>query len=354
MLNFSELIFFFVFFLVLLSLSSFFAGSETALISVNKLRLSHLVKEGSRRAKAAQDLVVRLDKLITTILVWNCLVNTAMAALGTLICVRLLGPELGVLVATFLVTIFILIFGEISPKIFSASNADKASLRVAYPMKFVVWISSPVIGVFTWLGQLVVRSFGGKTSKRTNLVTEEEMRFMIETGKEEGIYGELEKAMLHKIFKFGDLRVEDVMISLSKIASVPVTATEQDLFNVCVEEGHSRVPVYKEEKGNIVGIVYTKDVLHLLLNDQLIKVPDLLHEPYFVPPMMQVTTLLKEFLKRKLQIAIVGYKSRALGLVTLEDLLEEIVGEIDEELPDKLYPGDQPQSKKHKKWFFNR
>ena len=152
----------------------------------------------------------------------------------------------------------------------------------------------------------------------------------------EGIYGEYEKLMLHRIFEFGDLRIEDVMIPLKEVESVPVTATEKDLFDVCVEEGHSRVPVYKDENQNIIGIVYTKDLLHLLLNDQLIKIPDVLHEPYYIPPMMQVTTLLKQFLKRKIQIAIVGSKSRAIGLVTLEDLLEEIVGEIEEEPEEKL------------------
>jgi len=323
-------------FFVLLLLSAFFAGSETALITVNKMRLTHLADQGNKRAKVARELVLHLDKLITTILVWNCLVNTAMAAIGTSICIRIFGADIGILVATFVVTIFILIYGEISPKIFSVSNADKTSLRVAYPMKFVVTLSSPVIEIFAGVGRLVVRMFGGKVGARASLVTEEEMRFMIEHGKDEGIYGEVEKSMLHRIFEFGDLRVEDVMIPLAQVDSVPVSASEKDLFEVCVEEGHSRVPVYKTDEANIIGIVYTKDLLHLLLNDQLIKIPDLLHDPYFVPPMMQVTTLLREFLKRKIQIAIVGYKSKAVGLVTLEDLLEEIVGEIDEEPEEKL------------------
>jgi putative hemolysin len=348
MIELSEIISFLVFFLILLSLSAFFAGSETALISINKIRLSHLVKQGGKRAKVAQDLVLHLDKLITTILVWNCLVNTAMAAIGTLICIKIWGTETGVLIATFLATVIILIFGEISPKIFSASNSVKTALRVAYPMKMVVLISTPVIFIFAKLSQGVVRLFGGKTAKRAPLVTEEEMRFMVEAGKEEGIYGDLERFMLHRIFEFGDLRVEDVMIPLKDIDSVPVTAKESDLFNVCVEEGHQRVPVYKDVKDNIIGIVYSKDLLHLLLNDQLIKIPDVLHEPYYVPPMMQVATLLKQFLRQKFHIAIVGYKTQAVGLVTMEDLLEEIVGEIEEE-PPKL--PDEKLRKKRWRWF---
>jgi CBS domain containing-hemolysin-like protein len=338
----------FILFVVLLFLSAFFAGSETALISVNKVRLSHLVKQGGKRAKVAQELVLRLDRLITTILVWNSLVNTAMAAIGTSICIKVLGPELGVLVATFLVTVLILIFGEISPKIFSASNSDKTALRIAYPMKTVVLISTPIVFVFTRIGRFVVKLFGGKTGKRGPLVTEEEMRFMVEAGKEEGIYGDLERFMLHRIFEFGDLKIEDVMIPLREVDMVSLRATEQDLFDVCAEEGHQRVPVYEEERENIVGIVYSKDLLHLLLNDQLIKIPDILHEPLFVHPMMKVTTLLKEFLKRKLHIAIVGHKTQAVGLVTLEDLLEEIVGEIEEEQP-KL-PDERLKKKRHK-WF---
>jgi len=326
----SEAFGFFILFFVLLFLSAFFAGAETALISVNKIRLSHAMQQGRHRAKIAHYLVLHLDRLITTILVCNNLANIAMASIGTAFFIKLLGPENGILVSTLTITIIVLIFGEISPKVFSSNNAYLVSLIVAYPMYIVIKVLSPIVWIFMKVGHLVIRAFGGKPRTVAALITEEELRYMAEAGKEEGIYGEVERRMLHRIFKFGDLRVEDVMIPLKDVHAVPVSGKEKDLFEVCVEEGHSRVPVYKDENQNIVGIVYTKDLLHLMLNDQLIKIPDVLHEPYFIPPMMKVTTLLKEFLQKKLQIAIVGYRSRAVGLVTLEDLLEEIVGEIDE------------------------
>lgn len=318
-------------FITLFLLSAFFSISETALVAVNKIRLSHFAKQGSRRAKVAQELVLQLDQVIATVLVYNSLVNTAIAAIGTSLSIRLFGPEAGIIISTFIMTMVIVVFGEISPKVFAVSNADTVCLFIAYPMRLIVRFSTPVINIFTKVSNQVSRFFGAAPRSRVSLVTEEEMRFMIEAGKEEGIYGEMERKILHRIFEFGDLRVEDVMIPLSEIHSVPVTATERDLFNVCVEEGHSRVPVHKDSKENIVGIVYTKDLLHLLLNDQLIKIPDILNEPYVVLPAMKVSSLLKEFLHRKLQIAIVGEGSVAVGLVTLEDLLEEIVGEIDEE-----------------------
>jgi CBS domain containing-hemolysin-like protein len=318
-------------FFILLLFSAFFSMSETALISVNKIRLAHGVREGSRWAKIAYDLVLHMDKVITVILILNNLVNTAIAAIGTSLMIQIFGPEAGILISTFVVTVFLLIFGEITPKVFSVSNADRVALIVALPMKFLVKVLDPVANVFTHISNRIVRLFGGKTRARAPLVTEEEMRFMIEAGKEEGIYGEMERKILHRIFEFGGLRVRDAMVPLAKVHAVPITATDDDLFNVCVEEGHSRVPVYQGTRDRIVGIVYTKDLLHLLLNKQLIKIPDVLNEPYTVSPEMTVSALLKEFLNRRVQIAIVSEHGRAVGLVTLEDLLEEIVGEIDEE-----------------------
>ena len=323
-------VFLFFVFAILLFLSAFFSISETALVAVNKIRLSHLAKQGSRRAKAAQELIIHLDQVITTVLVCNNLVNTAIAAIGTSLAMRFLGEELGIIISTFVMTTLIVVFGEISPKVFAISNADKVCLFVAYPMKIIVRFLHPVIIVFTRAGNQVSRLFGSHSKPRISLVTEEEMRFMIEAGKEEGIYGDVERKMLHRIFNFGELHVEDAMIPLEKIDSVSVAATERDLFNVCVEEGRSRIPVYQNDSHNIIGIVYTRDLMHLLLNDQLIKIADVLNEPYFVSPLMRVNALLKEFLTQKLQIAIVGEPGKAIGLVTLEDLLEEIVGEIDE------------------------
>jgi putative hemolysin len=177
-------------------------------------------------------------------------------------------------------------------------------------------------------------------TKRSPLITEEELRTMIEIGKEEGVLSDEERKMLHRIFEFGDTKVADVMIPKEKIIAVDIKASPEDLLNVFVEEGHARLPVYAGSIDNIVGIIYARDLLYILKDRGLFLLPDLVHEAYYVSNKMRVNELLREFQKEKIQIAIVADENKkTLGILTLEDLLEEIVGEIEEEhvnhLPDK-------------------
>ncbi|MDD5270611.1 MAG: hemolysin family protein [Candidatus Omnitrophica bacterium] len=327
--------------LVLLCFSAFFSMSETALISLNKIKLRHMISKGIKNSKLVHQLISKPEKMITSILVGNNLVNTAISVIGAIVFVFFLGEEAGMLAATVIVTIMLLIFGEIIPKMFAVQRSEKVSLAVAKPINLLVIVLNPVAKVFTKLGNAMIKLFGGEVKQRSPLISEEEIRLMIELGKEEGVVEDEERKMLHRIFEFGDTKVGEVMIPLGKVVSIDIDSDAEELLNLFAEEGHSRLPVYKGSPDNIVGIIYARDLLYIWQNKGLVIIPDLVHEPYFVQKDKRVSDLLKDFQKMRAQIAIVtdipalgsetGAPRRAVGLVTLEDLMEEIVGEIDED-----------------------
>lgn len=313
--------------------SGFLSASETSLIGISKIRLRNLVKTGRRNAATLQELIgKKLDKAIVTILVGNNFVNVAISSISTAIFVYFYGPRLGVIISTFCVSFFILVFCEIAPKIFAVQHAERTALFIAPLMKVLLGIFGPIANFFTKLGNLIIRILGGSPAKRSPLVTEEELRLMIEVGKEEGVLTDEERKMLHRIFEFGDTVVSQVMKKKEDITSIDVNASQEEFLNKCLEEGHSRIPVYEGAIDNIIGIVYAHDMLYIMRNKQLFIMRDLVEAPYYVEPTKRVNELLREFQLKKIQIAIVVDKDRKTqGLVTLEDLIEEIVGEIEEE-----------------------
>ena len=313
-------------------LSFFFSLSETALIAISKIRLRHLAEKGVKNARIAQRIVSHLDRLITTILVGNNFVNIGITAIGTAIFIHFFGPKWGIIISTLVVAFFVLVFAEITPKVVSSQYPEKVSLFVARPMSFMIAVLRPIVNVFMTIVFFLIGLFGGKPKQRSALITEEELRLMIEVGKEEGAVSDEERKMLHRIFEFGDTHVGGVMVPNAEMAAIDVNATPEELLNVMVEEGHSRIPVYKGSRENIIGIIYARDLLHIWHNKGLIIVQDLIQPAYFVPGDKKVNELLKNFQRMKIQIAIVVDETKkAQGLVTLEDLIEEIVGEIEEE-----------------------
>lgn len=317
---------------ILILLSAFFSMSETALIALSKIRLRHLVAKGARNAKLVHALVSRPERLITSILVGNNFVNTAISVIGATIFVYLYGERLGIFLATISITVIILIFGEIIPKIFAVQRSEKVSLAIAHPINFLLMILSPLSQVLNRLGNIIIRIFGGEVKRRSPLITEEEIRLMIEVGKEEGVLVEEERKMLHRIFEFGDTLVNEVMVPKEKIVAIDIDSNAEELLDLLVEEGHARIPAYKGSIDNIVGIIFARDLLYILRNKNLIIIQDLIHPAYLVPAKKRVNELLRDFQKMRIQIAIVvDENNKTLGLVTLEDLIEEIVGEIYEE-----------------------
>lgn len=288
----------------------------------------------SRRIKGAQSiqrLVSKLDKFIVAILIGNNFANIAMSAIVTAICVFLFGYKWGIAIATIATAFFIVIICEITPKILAIKLTERIALLIAPIMEIFIKILSPVTAIFTGASNILMKLLRIEPTKRSPLITEEELRLMIELGTEEGFLSDEEGKMLQHIFEFGDIRVMDVMVPKEKIVPVNINSSSEELLNIFVEQGHARLPVYKGSIENIVGIAYAHDLLYILRDKGLFVLQDLIHEPYFVPAKMKVNELLKKFQAEKIQIAIVvDERKKALGLVTLEDLIEEIVGEIEE------------------------
>ena len=316
---------------ILAALSFFFSASETAVIGLSKIRLRHLVNKGVRHAKNIQNVVTQSDKFIAAILIGNDFVNIAISAIITAVFVHFFGYHWGVIIATFLSSFFVLTLCEITPKMLSIKYTEKIALITSPIMEMVIRILNPLISIFTGIGNLILRVFGIKPPRRSPLITEEELRLMIEVGRQEGVLTDEERKMLHRIFEFGDTKVSEVMIPADKMVCVNINITPEQLLDILTEQGYSRIPVYRDNLDNIVGVIYLRDLLYILRDKGLIVIDDLLHLPYFVVPNKKVNDLLLDFQVKKLQIAIVRDKEKTLGLVTLEDLIEEIVGEIEEE-----------------------
>ena len=316
---------------ILALISFFFSASETAIIALSKIRLRHMVMQGTRGAKHVQNLVSKLDKFITALLIGNNFVNIAMSAVITGIFVQKFGYDWGVLLATLVSASCILIFCEITPKILAMKMTEKVALFVSPVMEVLVTLLNPVIRVFMGVSNIILKIFGVGPTKRSPLITEEELRLMIEVGKDEGVLSDEERKMLHRIFEFGDTKVGEVMVPKSKMIAVNINFSSEELLNVFVEEGHARLPVFNGTIDNIVGVVYARDLLYILQTKGLFLLQDLIHPVYYASVHLRVNELLRKFQSDKIQIAVViDEHKNSLGLVTLEDLTEEIVGEIEE------------------------
>ncbi|MDD5079846.1 MAG: hemolysin family protein [Candidatus Omnitrophica bacterium] len=315
-------------------LSAFFAIAETSLIGLSKIRLRHMVAKKVKRSLSVQRLLSNSDKFIISILVGNNIINIAMSAILTVIAVQLFGYKWGAVIATLFTAFVILIFCEISPKVLALKHTERTALLVAPVMEFFVWLFDPITRVFVFFSNLWLKIFRIAPVKRSPLITEEEIRLMIEVGRDEGVLTDEEKKMLHRIFEFGDIKINDVMIAKDKIVAINLDSSPEQVLDIFVEEGHARLPVYRDSIDNVVGIIYARDLLYILRDKGLFLLPDVVHSAYYVLGSVRINELLRKFQSEKVQIAIVvDENKKTLGLVTLEDLIEEIVGEIDEQHP---------------------
>jgi CBS domain containing-hemolysin-like protein len=197
-------------------------------------------------------------------------------------------------------------------------------------MDLIIKVLEPIVKIFLDISNWALKVMGEEPKKRSPLVSEEEIRLMIELGKEEGVLTDGERSMLHRIFEFGDTLVYEVMMPVEKIVAVDINSSADELLDVIVEEGHSRIPVYEGNINNVIGVIYARELLNVWRNRELIVIQDLLHPPYFINSRRRVSELLREFQKIRVYMAVVtDEKKNTLGIVTLEDLLEEIVGEIE-------------------------
>ena len=310
------------------------ASAESSFIAVNKIRIRSLMEKGDSRAKAVQKLLDEHDKLFSAVILSGNLFTILATSIGTVLALRYFGED-GIIIATIVMTFLTVVFGELAPKTFAVSYSEKVSLVLAKPVAFYIRLISPLVWIFKVMSNLIIRMLGGKKKPISPFVTEEEIKTMINIGEEEGTLEEEEKQMLHKVFEFGDKVVTEAMVPRTEIVSIPDDSTVGDALKLVLEEGYSRYPVVKENIDSVTGILYVKDIVKQMAQGKIqnhTPITEIVREAYYIPENKMVTELLDEMQKNKFQIAIVmdEYGGTA-GLITLEDIMEEIVGGLQDE-----------------------
>ncbi len=316
---------------MLLFFSAFFSASETALMSLSKIRIRHMVDEGIKGANLIQDLVDQPSKMLGAILIGNNIVNIGASALATSLAMDHFGSA-GIGIATGLMTLFVLIFGEITPKSLAAQNSEKLSLAVVRIIQFLTVIFSPLLFVLLKFTSLFVRLLGGDGNTERPFITEEELRTMVQVGHEEGVLEGEEKKMIYNVFEFGDAQVREVMTPRMDMIAIDAEATYEDIVEKFKIEQFSRMPVYEENTDNIIGILYLKDLFFYEGAPEDFDVHAFLRKPLFTYEFIGTTELFNQMKRGRVPMAIVldEYGGTA-GIATMEDLVEEIVGEIHDE-----------------------
>jgi CBS domain containing-hemolysin-like protein len=315
--------------LLLIASTGFFAMSETAITRTSRARAYRLVEEKRRGANSLLRIVENVAPYLNVVLLFTLLATIGGTTLATILAVRHL-HRWGELISTGIMTILLFVFAEVTPKTWAVQQTDRVALRVAPILVSVHRVFGPVAAALVKVANVLMP---GKGLPQGPLMTEEEIRAMAEVASDEESIEEEEKELIHSIFEFGDTLVREVMLPRPDMVTAPVTAKLQDVLDLILKRGFSRIPMYKGELDNIVGVVYAKDVLrHLHAGKESVPLDKIMREPYFVPETKRVSELLREMQGRRVHIAIVldEYGSVA-GLVTIEDLLEEIVGEIADE-----------------------
>ena len=321
--------------IILLILSGFFSASETALMALSKIRVRHMVDEGVKGAKLVEKLTNDPNRLLGGILIGNNIVNIGASSLATIIATDLFGSA-GAGIATGLMTILVLIFGEITPKSLAKQNTEKVSLFVSKPINFIINIFRPFVWIFTKISSGIIKLFGGDFDRQAPFITQEELRTMVDVSEEEGVLEEEEKEMIFNVFEFGDLQVKDVMVQRVDIVAVSTEATYDETIDVIREEQFSRIPVYNESIDDIVGVLYVRDLIVQKDLENDFDTRKYMREPYYTFEFKKITELFAEMKKTRNHMAVVlDEYGGTVGIVTIEDLVEEIVGEIDDEYDDE-------------------
>ena len=317
---------------ILLIGSGFFSASETALMSLSRIRVRHMQEEGVKGAKLVGKLTEDSGKLLSSILVGNNVVNIAATSISTSLFISILGTQ-GVAVATALMTILVLIFGEITPKTIAANNSEKIAILVSKPIKVIILILTPVVWIFNIITNIIFKIFGIKSKSGQPYITEEELRTMVNVSQEEGVLEIEERQIINNVFQFGDMQAKEAMVQRLDMVCIDADDGYKEIISLFKEEQFSRMPVYEESADDIIGIVNIKDII-FLEEDEIANfdIRNYVREAFFTYEFKKITELLEEMKKDKSQMAIVvdEYGGTA-GLITIEDLVEEIVGEIEDE-----------------------
>ncbi len=320
---------------ILLIMSGFFSMSETALMALSKIRIRHMVDEGVRGAKLVEKLSEDPSRLLGAILIGNNIVNIGASALATSIAVKAIG-ESGVGLVTIIMTVLVLIFGEITPKSIAKQNSEKVALKVSKPINIIVKLFRPFIAIFTAISGLFIKLLGGDPKATEPFITEEELKTMVGVSEEEGVLEDVEKEMIFNVFEFADSQVKDVMVQRVDIVAVDINATYDEVIEVIKTEQFSRIPVYNQNIDDVIGILNVKDLIMATQCKENFKVSDYMREPYYTFEFKKIVELFKEMQKTRNHMAVVlDEYGGNVGIVTIEDLIEEVVGEIEDEYDDE-------------------
>ncbi|ACJ34667.1 hemolysin family protein [Anoxybacillus flavithermus] len=313
--------------IALILLSAFFSASETAFSSVNKIRLKNYVDEKRRGSKKALYIAENFDQALSTILVGNNIVNIAAASISAKVATDLFGGSTGLVISTVGMTILILIFGEVLPKSLAKEHAESFSLLISDVLYMLIQLFTPVTALLVMLKKVVSKLVGQRADVPS--VTEEEIKVMVNLSEEEGVIDNKEKELVHRSLDFNDILVGEIFTPRIDMVAVEVNQPVEEIRDIFLRERYSRVPVYEGDIDNVIGILSESDFFSQLVQGKEVNVRELLRTPLFVVESMRISTLLPELQKSKVHMAIVidefGGTS---GLITLEDILEQIVGEI--------------------------
>ncbi len=343
--------FYIILLIVLILVNAFFAMSEIAIISLNDAKLRRMAQSGNKKAKILTNMVGQPSKFLATIQVGvtlSGLLASAVAAdtFAEYIVLAFNGTNINpglirgisLVVITIILSFFTLVFGELVPKRLAMNSSEKISFAIARPLQIIYTFEKPFVAFLSWSTNLVLKLFGVSAEQESEEVTEEEIRMMIDVGNENGSIEQADREMINNIFEFDDRTAEEIMTHRTEMTALPLTASLEECIHTAVETGYSRVPVYDEDLDDIVGILYIKDLLDLVLSSPPFefKVENYMRQPLYVPETNRCKVLFKELQEKKVQMAIVvdEYGGTA-GLVTMEDLLESIVGNIQDEYDDE-------------------
>jgi len=326
--------------LLLVMASAFFSSSETAYSSSSRIRLKSYADNGSKKAKRAYYIYEHYDKALSTILVGNNIVNIAASALATLLFVSFFGEASGTVLSTVVLTIIILIFGEVLPKNIAKENSEKIAMGFSGILYFLMVILTPVTFLLLKLSDLAKKlASRGKTDKEPS-VTEDELKYIVESIEDEGVLEEQESELVQSALEFDEKTAYDILTPRVDMTAIAENESADKIRQIILNERYSRIPVYRDSVDNIIGILHTRDYLEALLTTDSPKLTDLIQPAYFIYRSKKLSSLLADFKYKRLHIAIVTDDyGGTLGMVTMEDLLEQLVGDIwdeDEEVENRI------------------